>query len=171
MNSPFQRPFTIHATALSLAMTTVHVDQPITCEPAKPEVKGEGRLVKVVGKPIRGFQQDVLDNVAGIDTASDAAVHPGPDQPAKCVTVTIQQPGNRVLVTTAGGGQEFASPIRIGPQQRGSFRGIGCHFEPGICRLGKPPQHCSRTPGREQKNRSPGHEMATGLCSPGLPHW
>lgn len=111
MNSPFQRPFTIHAAALRQAMATVHVDQPVTCEPAKPEVKGKGRLVKVVGKPIRGFQQYVLDNVAGIDTASDAAIHPGSDQPAKCVTVTIHQTGNRVFVTTSGGSQEFASPI------------------------------------------------------------
>ncbi len=52
MTSSIQRPFTIDTAELGLAMTSVHVDQAIACEPAEPEVKGEGGLVEVIGKTI-----------------------------------------------------------------------------------------------------------------------
>ena len=65
---------------------------------SQPEVEGKWRILVVRGKLSGGIQEDFLDQVGGIKSATQPRIEPQPDHAAEPVPVGLHEllPGNSV---------------------------------------------------------------------------
>ncbi len=115
VGSRHQRSFAIDTAALSPPVPPVHVDQSISSQLPEPQVEGQGGLVEVLGQSARRFEQHILNDIAGIHTTSDCAVHAMVDEFPERVAVPIHQAVDRLGISIACRREQFAGAIRIGP--------------------------------------------------------
>jgi hypothetical protein len=73
------RLLAVDASPLCFAMPAMGVDDPILGQVPKPKVKRHGRILQIFRQPLIRFEQNVLDNVAGIDPPSQHWIEPKVD--------------------------------------------------------------------------------------------
>ena len=95
------RLFAVDAPPLRLPMPAMRVDDPILGQVPQPQVKRHRRVLQILGQPLIGFEQHILNDVAGIDAASQHGVEPQVDDlPQRLAELAEQSVDGRGLAAS-----------------------------------------------------------------------
>lgn len=103
-------------------MPAVHVDQPVFRELPQPEMKRHRAALDEVIQSLTGFEQDILHDVAGIDSGRNRSVQPHLDHLSHGVPVPLHQFVDGGRFTLAGVLQQLSSLFRIRPHPINPFQ-------------------------------------------------
>ena len=96
-----QRHLTIDAPGGGHPMAAVRVDQTVAGHVPQPQLEGHGGIGEVVAEPAVGLEEDILDDVAGIDAALDAPIHPPIDHLPDRIAVAGEKAVDGIVVAAA----------------------------------------------------------------------
>jgi len=82
-------------------MAAVRVDQTVAGHVPQPQLEGHGGIGEVVAEPAVGLEEDILDDVAGIDAALDAPIHPPIDHLPDRIAVAGEKAVDGIVVAAA----------------------------------------------------------------------
>lgn len=111
----FDRLFLVDGSSLGV-MAAVHVDHAVFGKLPEPKMERHFSFVDVTGKASVGFDEDVLDDVAGVDSAGDLAVEPEGDHFSKRLAVAVHEIINGCFVSCAGIREESDCFVAVGPE-------------------------------------------------------
>lgn len=114
-----ERLFPIETATLRPAMLAVHVDDAVFGQVPQPQVKGQPGIGEVIAEPLIGFEEHILHDVAGIDTAGDGAIKPQPHHLPQRIAVPIEQLIHGQWIAATGARQQLLRLGRIGPDASG----------------------------------------------------
>ena len=110
-----QMLFAVGTAPLGDSMTTVRIDELILGELPQPQMEREPRILHVIGQPLAGFQQDILDDVAGVNPLRDHPIHPQLDHLTQRLAMPLHQLVDGGRFAPFGPDQQFVSFRRIRP--------------------------------------------------------
>jgi hypothetical protein len=78
-------------------------------------MEGHGRVSYVVLHPATGFEQDILYDIAGVDSASHCLIESHLDQPADRFTMAVHQPVDSIGISVASTVEEIQGCVPFRP--------------------------------------------------------
>ena len=72
-------------------MPPVRVDDVVLSDLTEPEVERHHRVAEILGQPLAGLEQDVLDDVTGVNPAGHRLIEPQPDHPPQRRPVSLPE--------------------------------------------------------------------------------
>ena len=112
-----KRLFTIETSPLCPSMPAIHVDHSIFCQLPQPQVKWQPGIGQVVLQSRIRLQQDVLNDVAGIDPPSNPTIQPQLNHFAKRRSMPFEQPVDGGAITCPGTRQQVLCDSMFGPDR------------------------------------------------------
>jgi hypothetical protein len=78
------------------------VDHAVTSHVSEPQMERHTRIVQIVLNAAIRVHQNVLHDIAGIDTLADAAIESHGNHPAQRFPMPVQQLANRLRIAVPG---------------------------------------------------------------------
>jgi len=94
-----QRHLAVDAPRAGDAMAAVGVDEPVAGHVPQPKAKRHRRILEIFPQPAIGLDQDILNDIAGVNSPLDELVHAMVDEPPDRRAVTIEQAVDGVAVS------------------------------------------------------------------------
>jgi hypothetical protein len=86
-----QGPLAIETPLAGTLVLAVRIDDLVASDLPEPEVERQDRIAQIIPQPLTGFEEDVLDNVARVDTASESPIQTQPDHPTQGRAMPLPQ--------------------------------------------------------------------------------
>ncbi len=129
-----ERPFAIDGALGTGAVAAVGVDDAVLRDLPQPQVVGHARLGQVLLEAAIGLDQNVLHDVADVDSPLNSLVEAKLDHPPERIAVAVQEAVNGVRVALLGIGQQILGFFRVGPHKRIITRNAECGTRSAECR-------------------------------------
>ncbi len=112
-----ERLLAIKAARRGDAVAAILIDHMVAGDLAEPEVKRQCWIAKVVGKPLIGLEQDLLDDVAGVDPTGQRVVESQADHAPQGRAVPLPESFRRLGIVLLDALQKYLRFNRVGPHR------------------------------------------------------